>query len=593
MSVQIDGLPPVPQHTAPLDGPGGTEVTRKTPFSVTWMSWFLQLKFKVDTINAVIVNLAGLTGTGIPVKTSATAWALRSIAGTTNYITVTNGDGVLGNPTIDISINYPGQASIVTVGTIATGTWQASVVASTYGGTGFSTYAAGDMIYASATNTLAKKAIGTNGYVWTVVAGLPAWAPAAGGGGAGSTYVDSVYNLTLATSRSAGAETIAIKTAAGTDPSVTDTIAISFRNATAATGDYTTLTINAALSLTINSGATLGSDKAATATVTIASPGVITYSNHRMRPDDGFVFSTTGALPTGITAGTTYYVSATGFTFSTFQFSTTVGGASVNTSGSQSGVHTLTWVPKPFRVWIVIANDGGTPRLGAIKCAVGSTSIYPLQDNVLVSSTAIGAGSDSAAVFYSGIAWTTKALRVIGYLDYTLTVAGTWDAAPTFAQIWGKGMRLPGNVIQMNYNDTPTATSGSTTVPFDTSTPQSTEGDQYFTSSFTATSLANMLAFDFQGVFENTNANNMVAFLLKDSEVNAYNVTAQLLSAADRAFNVGFRFCQQAQTVSAASYKIRAGSNNAATQRINSNGGAAATYGGAPMSSLTITERMV
>jgi len=54
------------------------------------------------------------------------------------------------------------------------------------------------------------------------------------------------------------------------------------------------------------------------------------------------VFTTTGALPTGITAGTTYYVIAAGLTANAFEVSATRGGSAVNTSGSQSGTHTAT-----------------------------------------------------------------------------------------------------------------------------------------------------------------------------------------------------------------------------------------------------------
>jgi len=77
-----------------------------------------------------------------------------------------------------------------------------------------------------------------------------------------------------------------------------------------------------------------------TVTITIASPGVISWTNHRLTSGAPVVFSTTGALPTGITAGTTYFVISSGLTADAFQISTTVGGSAVNTSGSQSGTHT-------------------------------------------------------------------------------------------------------------------------------------------------------------------------------------------------------------------------------------------------------------
>jgi len=79
-----------------------------------------------------------------------------------------------------------------------------------------------------------------------------------------------------------------------------------------------------------------------TFTVSIATPGVITTpASHGLIAGDRVYFTTTGALPTGITPNTIYYVIATGLTSTQFQFSTTKGGSAVNTSGSQSGTHTL------------------------------------------------------------------------------------------------------------------------------------------------------------------------------------------------------------------------------------------------------------
>lgn len=84
----------------------------------------------------------------------------------------------------------------------------------------------------------------------------------------------------------------------------------------------------------------IGSD---TVTMTIASPAVVTLTNHDFVAGQAIRFRTTGALPTGVTAGTTYYVKSTGLATDTFQFSATSGtdGTAVNTSGSQSGTHTL------------------------------------------------------------------------------------------------------------------------------------------------------------------------------------------------------------------------------------------------------------
>jgi hypothetical protein len=78
--------------------------------------------------------------------------------------------------------------------------------------------------------------------------------------------------------------------------------------------------------------------KSATFTVTIASPAVVSKVGHGLDDGDPWVASTDGALPTGITAGTTYYVKAIGA--NSFQLTDVPGGTAVNTTGSQSGTHT-------------------------------------------------------------------------------------------------------------------------------------------------------------------------------------------------------------------------------------------------------------
>jgi microcystin-dependent protein len=83
--------------------------------------------------------------------------------------------------------------------------------------------------------------------------------------------------------------------------------------------------------------------KSATVTITIAAPGVVSWATHGLRNNLPVKFSTTGALPTGITPGTTYYIKNA--TANDFQISATVGGAAINTSGTQSGVHTAVCAP--------------------------------------------------------------------------------------------------------------------------------------------------------------------------------------------------------------------------------------------------------
>lgn len=83
--------------------------------------------------------------------------------------------------------------------------------------------------------------------------------------------------------------------------------------------------------------------KAATVTMTIATPGVVTMNAHGFYTGQKVQLTTTGALPTGLTASTTYYAKV--IDANTFNLSTTLAnacaGTVITTSGSQSGVHTL------------------------------------------------------------------------------------------------------------------------------------------------------------------------------------------------------------------------------------------------------------
>jgi hypothetical protein len=77
-----------------------------------------------------------------------------------------------------------------------------------------------------------------------------------------------------------------------------------------------------------------------TVTISIASPTVISWGSHGLAAGTIVTFTTTGALPTGITAGTNYYVIADGLTTNSFEISASPYGAAVATSGGQSGTQT-------------------------------------------------------------------------------------------------------------------------------------------------------------------------------------------------------------------------------------------------------------
>jgi hypothetical protein len=122
------------------------------------------------TVNADDVALAGqalafhnLATSGIVARTGAGTVAARTLTGTANRLSITDGDGISGNPTFDISSSYVGQTTITTLGTIATGVWQGTAVALGYGGTGANLSATADgSIYKKSGTGLVAATAGTD-----------------------------------------------------------------------------------------------------------------------------------------------------------------------------------------------------------------------------------------------------------------------------------------------------------------------------------------------------------------------------------------------------------------------------------------------
>ena len=101
-----------------------------------------------------------------------------------------------------------------------------------------------------------------------------------------------------------------------------------------------------------------------TFTVTISTPGVLSTSL-TLANGTALMLTTTGALPTGLLVGTVYYVVAVSGT--QFSLAATYNGAAINTTGSQSGVHSF------------------SPRGVALTSLGGGSSVPIIQNFILVS----------------------------------------------------------------------------------------------------------------------------------------------------------------------------------------------------------------
>lgn len=165
----------------------------------------------IEIVSDALQLKSGLAGNGLTYTTGVLA-----VGGTADRITV-------GSDSVDIASTYVGQSSITTLGTIATGTWQGSIVGPTYGGTGVNN--------GSSTITLGGNLVtsGANALTLTTTATTNVTLPTTG---------------TLATL--AGAETLTNKTLNASNIGV----------ANPGTAAFTTLTASSATTLTANTAST-------------------------------------------------------------------------------------------------------------------------------------------------------------------------------------------------------------------------------------------------------------------------------------------------------------------------------------------------
>lgn len=154
-------------------------------------------------------NGALLIGNGSGYTSSTlTAGSNITITNASGSITIAASGGGGGVTSFETSLNGLTPATTTTGAVTLAGT-----LGATSGGTGLSTYATGDIIYASASNTLAKLTAGSNTQVLTLAGGVPTWAASTGGAsGGGTDQVFFVNGQTVNTSYSIPASKNAMST---------------------------------------------------------------------------------------------------------------------------------------------------------------------------------------------------------------------------------------------------------------------------------------------------------------------------------------------------------------------------------------------
>lgn len=195
----------------------------------------------------------------------------------------------------------------------------------------------------------------------------------------------------------------------------------------------------------------------ASVTISIASPGVITDTAHGLAANTPLRFETTGALPTGLIAGTTYYVK-TVLSANTYTVSATSGGTVIATTGSQSGSHTRAPINTPgMRIFdnLHISNGhatGGCIRLGATQggvirnCQLGAHINITTEDAPGVSSQNINISNCQFSL--SGNQTGSHHIIIGG--GGIIEDIGTQNGSETGIRAYGSGLHCAGMRMERN-----------------------------------------------------------------------------------------------------------------------------------------------
>lgn len=172
------------QGTTIATGYGGTGLTSFTSGGALYATSTSSLTSGTLPIASGGTAATTFTSNGVLYGNGTSALGVTG-AGTTGQVLLANTSGAptWGSvPSTGAVTTFQTSLSGLTPSTATTGAVTlAGTLGATSGGTGLSAYTTGDIIYASATNTLSKLTAGTNGYVLTLAAGVPSWAAASSG----------------------------------------------------------------------------------------------------------------------------------------------------------------------------------------------------------------------------------------------------------------------------------------------------------------------------------------------------------------------------------------------------------------------------